>query len=665
MVIERALKLVVVVGAVVLLAAHLAIGRAWPSMAGTATAAFLLFALLTRLDRRAVAILFASSCLFPPLIWFTLGTFSVQFWIIWIAASLGAMLPDLVTTGWHMAPRLRAPLLLVALAVVVATPIVAAREIDFNPQLIGDVPNAVLSGLPWHAAEWVLQVGLTTLVGILWFDWLLGAPDLDLDATCLLPLLLSISASALVATYQMLVDITFLNETVYGALGRASGTLFDANVAGMLAAVGIGLACVLAERTPRRPGWLGLVPLLGLAVWASGSRTATGAAMVVLFVSGFTLWRSHATDSAPDSSAAPTSAGIRSPSTQRWMVGTVLAGAALVAVLLLTSVDATTVGPLKRFGRMLPNPSSGWSLTDAAVELWRRNGYGTASTYLIAQFPWAGIGVGSFHLFGPVLTPVGPRPSDNAQNWLRHHLVEMGLLGGIGWALFAGVFGWFVVRAWRSKDPRNRHLCGVLSAFAVVSLFGLPTQEVVGAVMFWVVAATLIRSRMRAEDQTALAVPTLATIILVTVVFGAVTWHLARTQLRVPVRAQQIGWPYSYGFYDAEPDGAGGVVRWMAKRAAALIEVQGPIMRVSVRSPLPNVERDPVALSIWSDNRLVLRARVSSGDPVVATVPVRPGATHTLLDIRVSRTVRPREVSGVADDRDLGALVAWTFTAAP
>lgn len=669
MVIERAFKLVVVVGAVALLAAHLAIGRAWPRMAETAAATFLLFALLARIDRRAIAIIFASSCLLPPLIWFTLGTFGVQFWILWIAASLGAMLPDLVTTGWHIPPRLRAPLLLVSLAVIVATPIVAAREIDFNPALIGDVPNAVLSGLPWHAAEWVVQVGVTTLVGILWFEWLLGAPALDLDAVCLRPLVLSVSASAVIATYQMLSDISFLNETAYGAIGRASGTLFDANVAGMLAAVGIGLACVLTERAPRRPGWLVLVPLLGMAVWASGSRTATGAALIVLFVSGFTLWRSHSTDNVHDVATLPhapsTSAGARARSTRRWMVGAMLAGAAVVTVMLLSGVDATTVGPLRRFGRMLPSASSGRSLMDVAAELWRRNGYGTASTYLIARFPWAGIGVGSFHLFGPALSPVGPRPPDNAQNWLRHHLVEMGLLGGIGWILFAGAFGWFAVTAWRSRDPRSRHLCGVLAAFAVVSLFGLPTQEVVAAVTFWVVAASLVRGRARHEDLAALSPRTLATIVLVTVAFGAVTWHLARTQLRVPVRAQQLGWPYSYGFYDAEPDGAGGLVRWMGKRAAALIEVHGPLLRVSVRSPLPNIERDPVALSIWADNRLVLRTRVSSGHPVVATVPVRPGATHILLDIRVNRTVRPREVGGVADDRDLGALVAWAFTTEP
>ena len=38
----------------------------------------------------------------------------------------------------------------------------------------------------------------------------------------------------------MFVDIGFLNETVFATMGRATGTMYDANVAGMVAALWIG-----------------------------------------------------------------------------------------------------------------------------------------------------------------------------------------------------------------------------------------------------------------------------------------------------------------------------------------------------------------------------------------------------------------------------------------
>lgn len=663
--IERAIKLAVVTGTVLVLAAHLAIGRAWSGMPEAATAAFLAFAVLARVDRRAVAIVLASSCLFPPLVWLTLETFSVDYWTLWIAALLGAMLPDLVTTGWHLVPRWRVPLMLAALAVIVATPIVVAREIDFNLALLSDVPSAVLSGLPWHAASWVLQVGLTTLIGILWFEWVTGTTDVEFDAVCVKPLVLSIAASALLSLYQMLVDVTFLNETIYGAHGRASGALFDANVNGVLTAAGISLTCFLAQGSSRRLGWLALVPLFVVAVWASGSRTAFAAAAVALVVSGVTVWPALKTPATSTTSTTGIAAGVGRSSRRGWGLPTAAGAAIVITLLAIVQTETTTTGPLPRFGRMLRGGASGASVSSALAELWHRNGYGTASTRLITQFPWTGVGIGSFHLFGPELSKVGAIPPDNAQNWLRHQLVEMGLLGGIGWVMFVGVFAWSLGSTWREGERRLTHLRGLLMAFAGISLFGVPTQEVLASVTFWTAAAGVVRLRSHRLPAVPSDRRVLAAIAVVTVVFGASTWRVAQTTLRVPARARQLGWPYAYGFYGPEPDGTGGTVRWMGRRATALVDVTGPFLHLTIRSPIPDVERDPVDIEAWCEGRSVIHARVTSGDPVAVTFPVPPGLTTTILDVRVSRTVRPRDLNGTADDRDLGALVAWTFAAQP
>lgn len=646
---ERTLRLVIVIGAVALLAANLTIGRAWAGMPTAATAALLVFAGLAWYDRRVVALVLAASCLFPPFVWLTLHTFGVYFWTIWIAALLGVMLPRLLTTPWQLPPVWRAPLVLTALVVLVAAPLVVAREIDFNPALLGDMPFAVLSGLPRVTAEWVLLVGVTTLTGILWFDWLAGARDLDVDRVILRPLVLSLTVSALVGVYQMLVDVTALNATVYGGIGRAAGTLFDANVAGVLAAVGIGLVCAIADGDTRRPRWLALVPLMALAVWASGSRTGFGAAIIIVLVSGV-VWLRR--------SGGP-GTGVR----RRAAVVALLVAAVLVVAVLATR-GSSVGGPLGRFAQMWQAGGSG-GLRGAAAELWHRNGYGTASTYLIERYPLVGIGLGAFHQFGPQLTPVGVLPPDNAQNWLRHQLVEIGVLGTLGWILFAVSFAVFLVRSRQADEPARRdHLRGVLLAFAVISCFGMPTQEVVPLVVFWTVAAVLAQQHV-AADPVPLARWTWPAMVVVTIAFAIVTWQLAHTRLRVPVRARQVGWPYSYGFYWPEPDGAGGTVRWMAKRASELVDVHGRYLHVSVRAPLPNVERDPVRISVWSEGRLALDTSVRSGDAVTASIRVPTGLKQVLIDVRVSRSVRPRDTDPSADDRELGALVSWAFSNVP
>jgi len=423
----------------------------------------------------------------------------------------------------------------------------------------------------------------------------------------------------------------------------------DGNVAGVLAAAGLGLAAYLAEHPDRRrQAWLLLVPVCGTAVWATGSRTAFAAALVIALVSGVSWWRR----------VGPTGRAL-----DRRLVAAV-AVLVLAAWAAVSALETTTVGPFERFLRMMPGGTSGRSLTSAASELWRRNGYGAASTHLVGIYPLTGVGIGGFHLFGPGLTPTGRLPPDNAQNWLRHQLVELGLLGGVGWLLFAVAFGTHVVRTWRTGDGRLDHLRGVVLAFTVISLVGMPTQEIVAAVAFWTAAAALGRLAV-ASEAAPLGRTAIAVVLLVTAAFGAATWHEARTSLRLPARARAQGFPFSYGLYGPEPDGVGGTVRWAARRATALVDVHGPFMRIALRAPLPDVERDPVDVQAWFEGRQIIDARVSSGAPVEATVRVPVGMRQAILDIQVSRAVSPRELGGSSDGRELAALVSWRSTKGP
>jgi O-antigen ligase len=648
--VERASKLLIVAGAAAILAFDLAIGRAWSGMPLAASALFTVAAIVTAYDRRAIGLVLAFAYVFPALIRVTLETYAVQFDVLWMAALLGAIVPDAVTSRWHIPRRWRSALVCAALSIAVGTSIVVLREIDFNPDLLGPMPGAVLSGLPPYFAEWVSLVGLTLMLGILWFDWLSGAADLDFEATILLPLAASTIVMALVSLYQLFVDVAFLNETVYAGVGRAGGTLYDANVSGTLAAMGIGAAMFFADRYPgwrRATSWTAAF-LFACAVWASGSRTASAATVVVCASGAISLWRSRG-----------------KPRRVRSRPVTLAAMAAIIVVVTVTAImiDTTAVGPLQRLGDTLPFVS-GRSLREVAAEMWNRNGYGTASTHLIGRFPLSGIGVGSFHIFGPELSPVGRLPPDNAQNWYRHQIVEMGVLGSMGWLVFTALFGWFVLKPDRTLPPSAGYARGIVLAFALISLLGVPTQHVAAAITFWTAAAWYTRLSGVKGDGAALAPRVWLAIMAVVFAFGASTLHAAITDLRVPARARQMGWPYSYGFYDPEPDGAGGEVRWTARRATALVEVRGRTMTLVVGAPHQDIEQKPIAVKVWCEGRLVIDARLATGEPRTATVQVPDGLLQALVDVRVSRTVRPSDF-GAKDDRDLGVLVKWGFASAP
>ena len=81
--------------------------------------------------------------------------------------------------------------------------------------------------------------------------------------------------------------------------------------------------------------------------------------------------------------------------------------------------------------------------------LWNRDRYGTAAVQMIREFPVAGIGIGTFHSIGVDYTKsVGgvALPPDNAQNWYRHQMAELGILGSLGWLAFCGLFAIAVIR---------------------------------------------------------------------------------------------------------------------------------------------------------------------------------------------------------------------------
>src|SRR5439155_1131105 len=142
----------------------------------------------------------------------------------------------------------------------------------------------------------------------------------------------------------------------------------------------VGGALLWADGCKRWKKYLmaGGVALAWVAVWATGSRTGFGAAVITSGFAAPALLDRH-----PER---------HSDARRKTLLG-VLAVAALALGLVLTFANLAAVGPLRRFWTTLPT-LSGASIRDFLVEnLWTRNGYGTAAVEMIRRFPWFGVGV--------------------------------------------------------------------------------------------------------------------------------------------------------------------------------------------------------------------------------------------------------------------------------
>ncbi len=679
---ERATKIFVLAWTAAALAGEVyLVGLNLPSLVTLSTMAFVSSAFLVWLDRRMVGLVLAATFVFPAVFRIVYGRYHPFYAVLWMAAFFGAMAPALSGTSWRIPLRWRAPLVLFALTVVASASLVVWREIDFYPALLGPlgayrVPSSVGGGSPAFSTIWVLRVALTLLLGILWFDWLFavaeppqGEAGAGFVQVVVTPLALSALAMAGVATYQLFVDVTFLNETVYGNIGRASGTLLDANVCGVIAALWIGgFALWAADRGAGRlltasgmaAGWL--------AVWATGSRTAFGAAVIVSLCALVALYtRSARALSALHDPNRKTTA------LHAWRPVVFTAAAATALLALLANLPADVVGPLGRVRDTLPDLSAE-SVRAFAAEMWNRNLYGAVATRMIGESPWFGVGVGSFHIlvsdFAQLAWSGYILPSDNAQNWYRHQIAEFGLVGSLGWIAWVATFAWFVVRPRKGAAPSIWVARGMLLAFGAVSLLGMPGQDMAAVVMFWtsafwfVLLAEPSMARQGRPGDRPLTRSAIVLALLVVVAYGAGTSYLSATWLRVPFRAERLGWPFSYGFYYPEPDGAGGEQRWARRRAVAVVDATARWLALRVSVNHLDLETNPVHARVWLGRTLVIDTVLKTGAPVVKYVEVPEGRPRVVIETEVNRTVWPRDFGG-DDQRELGLLVGWRFVDAP
>ena len=663
---ERATKLVTFFSMVLAVGAASWLASAgWPAVWPLTLAVFVATASIAWFtDERAAAVALLFAYVFPALIILTHGRFSAEYGVVWMAAILAAIGPRTVRSGWAVPLRWKAPLILWALTVALSWPIVVLREFDFVAITLTEprLASSVAGSFPHEAAIGVLNVATTLGIGILWFDWLFLAFAADLAGFrrwVVGALAASWLVAVVVAGYQIIGDLQFLTTGIFGTMGRATSTMGDANAFGMVAAIcgAVVVAWLLSGDRPRY-GWplIGAVLLSWIGVWASGSRTAFAAGVIVL---ASLLWGARS-----GSQHAP----------EVWKAGlAAVVGAIVVLVVLGAAMRLPVVGPMERLRASLPSPDAG-SVSEFLKEMWNRNNYGATATIMIRQHPLVGVGAGGFAILVPDYSgSVGSPfilPRDNAQNWYRHQLAEFGLLGSLGWILWTVSFGWFVLVSVTasSERPSFAVLKGAIVALALVSLVGMPTQNTAVALTFWTIAFW-VGSLGGVRDPSDLRPATMGKhrwlgIVAVLCLFLAGTAYAARHDLRVARRAARADWRYNYGFYEPEQTAEGRAFRWAQKQAVIALPVEAPWMRLTVSVNHSDLARNPVDVRVWVADGLVIDTTLGTSTPAIRYVRMPESEQRVVVETWVSRVMRPRDY-GAADPRDLGLIVQWEFVDSP
>ncbi len=597
-----------------------------PALPWAAGAAFVLSFALARLSlplalMPALLLTYISPAVMMVVFGATPGSHDV---LVWLALMAGPIVATSDWSRWHSPPAWTPWIAAWGLVIALTWPIVAGREIDFS--LVAartfDTPNGIGAGPPPLSAASVINTALGQLVGILWLDLLwarFGSSRLGrAERWVFVPLVISIAISSIAGLYQRLVDINWLGVQVFATDSRASGLMLDANSFGMAAAIWGPLTLALTWRLGRA-SWLGLAPsgLLLAGAWTSGSRTAFLTAAVglcALFVASMRR--------------------LRTRQMRIVQLAVLLIAASAVLFVVLRSPDRNN--PIARFLGMRPTPETG-GLPGFAKELWDRDGYGIASMHAIADHPWTGVGVGAFNQLSTdfaYLTTGVALASDNAQNWWRQQVAELGVLGAApGIVLSLMIVGLI----WRGVAPPDRRDAAivvrtVLVVIGIVSLLAVPTQHPA----LWLTFVTLVYWMGALVDLPSTAPrpawrdrAVWAGVLIVPIVVAAGQLRSARDELRVPMRAVRVGFPYAYGFTAPDNDS----VPWTGRHAVAVLRAEHAYFALTATPPKLDT---PVRLRLWRGHELIADHELSGGEPVTRIIGLPAGQKFLMVESDVS-----------------------------
>ncbi|MGH7554767.1 MAG: O-antigen ligase family protein, partial [Longimicrobiales bacterium] len=576
--------------------------------------------------------------------------------IVWMAGLAGAVLRAVAWTRWMLPFPWSVLVGGWALTLSLVWPVIVAREIGFR--LTGFFDTGAINS--WsamsapYAASWTLYVVLAQLLGALWFEWARQSlSSLGHAMRLFHGLWMGATAASVVAVVQGTVSLGLLSSTFWASQQRATGTMLDANAYGMCAALAAPIGFLgMRSLAPRMPAAAVAVFAVNWAgMWLSGSRTALLCGIIGIIALVVGLVRERRLDSQWLRRAA------------LWIPAGVLA---VLAIMLLSG----TTNPLQRALDIPPGRAG-------LAELWTRGGYGPIALRMTREYPLTGVGAGSYRIVAPDYARAllkDALPPDNAQNWWRHQIAELGVFGGALVIAFSALVAWRVLAAREtgSDVAAASTARGLLLGLGAASLLGMPTQNPVVLCWFFALVAwfavlvpdpTRRPSRSLVGGEThpgALRMAWIAACALA-IAYAAGQLVLARGSLNVVQRAQRAQRDYVIGAYAPEPLPGSNEFHWTGRDARFFWAVKSQFMAVRFWAHHPDIAARPVHVTVTSPCGVLFDEDLTSDTSMSVGMALPDGQRTLEATVRVSRTWTP----GEGDDRQLGVGIVADFSNDP
>jgi hypothetical protein len=561
--------------------------------------------------------------------------------IVWMAGLTASVVRLATWSRWAFAPLWSLLLGGWALVLSLAWPVLVARETGFDLRAWRD-PGAINSWamLPaGQVAAWTLYTTQIQILGLLWFERIYvtftAAPDRM--PRVVHALWIGVTVASCVALVQGTVDISFLNTSFWVDQRRAAGTMLDANAYGVAAALA-GPVGFVALRSEER--WASVAAIAVLVanwggVWMSGSRT--GLVCALFGAAGLTI------------------GVLRARRTGRVAA---LASAAALAALMVAS--AGTISPVQRAVGALAGELS-------PASLWQRGEYGPVAMAILREHPLIGLGTGAYRYLAPDYWRAMADATlalDNAQNWWRHQLTELGLVGGAFILIWSGALAWRTV----SGQARQGHelpawtLRALLAGIAVASLVGVPTQNPVALLLFFLLAAWMVATYVAVPAPISTRWLRAGWIAAAGGALAYVTAHavLAAGPLSVPERARRFHREYIQGAYAPEPMAGGGHFRWTDDESRFVLPARTRWLVIRLWAHHPDIAERPVTVTLETACGILFSRDIKSARPISVGIELPESTSSVEWSVHVSRTWRPAD-HGAEDPRQLGVAVGTDF----